>query len=151
MRIFNEDKTKELDYKNIYLKKGKLIDDKLVTHIEQQDFIEEQGHYETIKEYANGGKDVEWVVDVKGQEYKPAHDEEEQILVYIPYTEEELEKIWLEDIRFKREQECFSVINRGELWYKHLTNEQKEELEAWYISWLNVTDTKVVPEKPKWI
>lgn len=26
--------------------------------------VEEQGHYETICEYPNGGKDVEWVVDV---------------------------------------------------------------------------------------
>ena len=51
----------------------------------------------------------------------------------------------------RRDTECFPIINRGELWYKHLTDEQKEELDNWYNAWLEVTETKVIPTKPEWL
>lgn len=54
-------------------------------------------------------------------------------------------------IRYLRERECFSVINRGSLWYDTLTDEQKEELKVWYHDWLDVTETKIVPDKPIWL
>jgi hypothetical protein len=54
-------------------------------------------------------------------------------------------------LRSQREKVCFSYINRGELWYSKLTLEQKEELDTWYQAWLDVTDTKVVPETPDWL
>ena len=57
----------------------------------------------------------------------------------------------LQMFREQREKECFSVINRGEFWFKHLTYEQKFELEKWYQDWLNVTLTKVIPSKPTWL
>lgn len=57
----------------------------------------------------------------------------------------------LNGLREIREQECFSVINRGSLWYDPLTDSQKEELKIWYNAWLDVTETKIVPEKPKWL
>ena len=57
----------------------------------------------------------------------------------------------LVDLRYQREQLCFSYINRGELWYSRLTTEQKEELETWYQAWLDVTETKVVPTAPEWL
>lgn len=63
----------------------------------------------------------------------------------------ELEKSKLYELRDAREQECFSVINRGGLWYDTLTDEQKEELKVWYKAWLDVTETKIVPEKPNWL
>lgn len=62
-------------------------------------------------------------------------DEEEQLKYY----------------RRIREKECFPYINRGKLWYDTLTNKQKEQLEQWYDAWLNVTDTKTIPEKPNWL
>lgn len=40
-------------------------------------------------------------------------------------TEEEI----LSSLRHKREQECFPIINRGQLWYNKLTPEQIEELD----------------------
>lgn len=91
MRVFNEDKTKELTEYDI--EKGYLKEDVLITHIDEIQAVEEQGHYETVAEYPNGGKDVQWVVDKKGVEYQPAKDEKEEILVYIQYTEEELAKV----------------------------------------------------------
>jgi hypothetical protein len=56
-----------------------------------------------------------------------------------------------EAIRQRREQECFSIINRGPLWYEMLTEEQKEELKTWYQAWLDATNTRVVPDKPAWL
>lgn len=50
-----------------------------------------QGHYETIREYPNGGRDVAWIVDEPGVIAREAWDEEVPIQVYVPYTEEELE------------------------------------------------------------
>ena len=57
----------------------------------------------------------------------------------------------LSDLRRQREIQCFSVINRGKLWYDKLTESQLEELDAWYNAWLDVTETKTIPEKPIWI
>ncbi len=57
----------------------------------------------------------------------------------------------LERLRRERARVCFSVINRGQAWYATLTPEQNEELQAWYRAWLDVTETKVVPETPSWI
>lgn len=54
-------------------------------------------------------------------------------------------------LRKRREEECFSIINRGKLWYDTLTLTQLGELKAWYWAWLNVTDTMKVPKKPEWL
>lgn len=56
-----------------------------------------------------------------------------------------------DELRAMREVECFSIINRGKLWYDNLTEEQLVELNTWYNAWLNVTETRFVPEKPNWI
>lgn len=57
----------------------------------------------------------------------------------------------IKPLRRRREEECFSIINRGELWYSRLTVPQKVELGHWYDAWLDVTETKVVPDKPEWL
>lgn len=56
-----------------------------------------------------------------------------------------------DELRFKREKKCFPIINRGTLWYNHLSEQQRVELDAWYQAWLNVTETKVVPDMPEWL
>ena len=90
MRVFNQSKTEELQEYDQSL--GYLQNDTLVTHFPEVQAVKEQGHYKVIAEYPNGGKDVEWIVDVEGVEYQPEHDEEEDILVYIPYTQKELQE-----------------------------------------------------------
>lgn len=97
---------------------------------------------------------------------------------FIVYTEEEYNNLWNCDefhyvsqdpktklpkqfrvddeeekniLRIKREQECYPIINRGQLWYSHLTEEQKQELNVWYERWLNVTETKMIPERLSWL
>jgi len=57
----------------------------------------------------------------------------------------------LDMLRGYRNEVCFTVINRGKLWYDTLTEEQVEELRLWYNEWLDVTNTKVIPTKPKWL
>ncbi|MBR0160558.1 MAG: hypothetical protein IJQ02_04650 [Oscillospiraceae bacterium] len=55
------------------------------------------------------------------------------------------------DLRLLREKECFSVVNRGWIWYSTLTLAQWRELRSWYIAWLKVTETGVIPERPSWV
>lgn len=57
----------------------------------------------------------------------------------------------LDELRQLREKSCFPIVNRGILWYEKLTAEQKEELNAWYEAWLDVTETKVMPEPLVWL
>lgn len=92
MEIYNEKKTKVLKEEDLDMEKGYLVTDTLTKHIKAQKGVEEKGHYEVIKEYENGGKDVKWVVDKEGKEPIEEHDEYEEIQVYIPYTEEELKQ-----------------------------------------------------------
>lgn len=79
-------------------------------------------------------------------------------IVEIPTpTEEQI----LDNLRARREQECFIYINRGVLWYNTLTTEQQQELNTWYQAWLNVpqvyqetkpTDIEtIIPAKPNWL
>lgn len=56
-----------------------------------------------------------------------------------------------EALRILRERECFPVINRGQLWYDTLTDNQKAELADWYQSWLCVTETLSPPESLNWL
>ncbi len=56
-----------------------------------------------------------------------------------------------EQLRSRRKDECFTYVNRGQLWYTALSVKQLAELTAWYKAWLNVTDTLTVPDKPSWL
>ena len=82
----------------------------------------------------------------------------EYVLNYIPRSEEELlaeqleqEQAVIAGLRKKRERECFAVINRGVIWYDTLSVSQKSDLSSWYNAWLDITETKVIPEKPEWL
>lgn len=89
-KVYNQNKTEILT--NYDLSKGELKQDTLeIKHAEQLE-IAGKGHYEIIKEYPNGGKDLKYIVE---QEYKPAikeYTEIKNILVYIPFSEEKLKK-----------------------------------------------------------
>ena len=70
---------------------GYVVEEKLlIVHHDAIEAIEEVGHYEVIAEYPNGGKDVEWVVDVEAVESADSWDEYETIMRYTEYTAEEL-------------------------------------------------------------
>jgi hypothetical protein len=56
-----------------------------------------------------------------------------------------------EDIRRKRRERCFPIVNRGTLWYRRLTNLQLGELNEWYQKWLDATKTLIVPDDLPWV
>ena len=56
-----------------------------------------------------------------------------------------------EAIRKRRARECFPIVNRGKLWYNRLSNEQVEELDKWYTSWLDAPETHIIPAEPEWL
>ena len=72
------------------LTKGYLKPETQTTHHDAVAGVKEVSHYETIREYPNGGKDVQKVVDVPGVDPRPAWDEEVPVMRYIRYTAEEL-------------------------------------------------------------
>ena len=71
-----------------YLKPGTRTE-----HHEAVEGVQEVWHYETVAEYPNGGKDIRKVVDVSGVEAQAAWDEEILIQIYVPYTQEELDRM----------------------------------------------------------
>ena len=60
-------------------------------------------------------------------------------------------KALCDELRKRRDTECFSYVNRGQPWYDRLSDTQKSELQAWYDGWLEVTETLTVPERPSWL
>lgn len=73
------------------LSAGDLVPDRVLTaHHAAVAAAAEQGHYETAAEYANGGRDLRWVVERAGVPAQPARDEYEEVLRYLPCTAEQL-------------------------------------------------------------
>ena len=91
MRIFDENQQEitQPDLSLGYLRQDRI----LVAHHEAVAAVEEQWHYETVAQYPNGGRDVARVVDVPGVAPREAWDEYEDILRYVPYTQQQLEEM----------------------------------------------------------
>ena len=136
MTVYNENFEELSSYD---LDKGELISTKRVIHHEAEDYCAEVSHVERVRPITHIK-----VVDVPGHKAHPAYDEEVEVVVYKPYSEEEL-------IRHRREKECFPIINRGRLWYDLLSQKQEDELFNWYLMWLDAPATKVVPEPLTWV
>ena len=119
--------------------------------------LNDQGYvhgYATIGSFSTSSVDVNMPSDFEDfeQNYKSYYLSESGELVKNDDKQVELEShLHLAELRSQRDKVCFPVINRGELWYSKLTNEQKIELSDWYNAWLDVTDTLVAPEAPKWL
>ena len=88
------------------------------------------------------------VLDLLGVKY--CFDVENNCVIEYDNTED-LRIAKLEELRQRREQECFTIINRGKLWYDTLTEEQIQELNEWYIKLLDSTITLEEPQKPEWL
>ena len=97
MKIYDKDKKNIIA--NADLNKGYLKNDKIfVRHHEAIPAIAGQGHRETIREYPNGSKDVQWVWDVEPVPAVAAYDEYEDIQVFIPYTDEDKQRLYKQRI-----------------------------------------------------
>lgn len=99
MRIFDEldNLLETFDETKGYLKNDSLF----IRHHEAVEAVEERGHWETIAEYPNGGKDVDWVIDVPAVEAKEAWDEYEDILRFVPFSVKELAERRVADLKGK--------------------------------------------------
>lgn len=91
MRVYDQTKSYEL---TVYdLEKGNIVADKLfIAHHPEQAEIPAVKHRE-VKRFPNGGASAEWVIDVPAVPAKPSWDEYEDIMVYVPYTAEQLQEI----------------------------------------------------------
>lgn len=80
----------------------------------------------------------------------------------VEMTEEEIlelkNKDELRELRQRREDECFSIVNQNfiingqsKAWFDTLTPEQKADAYVWVQAWRDVTETKIIPEKPSWL
>lgn len=110
MRILDQNDN-EIQPEDVDYRLGKLSDDKIfVQHHDAVEAVEEQGHYETLREYPNGGKDVEWQVDTPGVEAKEAWDEYEDIQRYTKFTAEELEANAEREAQAVKQQEIQKAV-----------------------------------------
>ena len=90
MRVFDKTKTQEL--KEYDLEKGYLKKDILVKILPEQQQQDEVAHFETLAEFANGGKSVIKVIDKEAVPYLPKREFKEEIKIYVEYSTKELQK-----------------------------------------------------------
>lgn len=145
MKVYNQDKTQILD--DFDLAKGYLTEDTIKVHYDEIKAVEEQWHYETIKEYPNG-REVKKVIDVPKVVGIPAHDEIENIYVYIPFTKTELTERHKNELREKRKP----LLNAFDKWEKAvLRNREKDDIIVmqWFEDLLDLKESafETVPER----
>ena len=109
--IYNEnmDRVEHPDLTLGYLRPGTRT-----VHHESVEGVTEVWHYETVAEYANGGKDIRKVVDVPGVEAQAAWDEEIPIQIYVPYTQDELDRMEAERNKPTTEQRVAQLEAQNE-------------------------------------
>lgn len=133
MRIFNEDKTIELQESEIDESLGELVLDTLfVRHVPYQAEVQQESHYEVIVEYPNGGKEVEEVIDIPYQAEVLEHDEYEDILVFKLFTEKELAKNKIEELKGNLTETDYQAIKFAE---GELTAEEYEPMRLQRKAW----------------
>ena len=122
-----------------------------------QVILNEQGYVQSYALIGSFGSNAITVsepenIDDFENNYRSYYLSSDNILVKNNDKQREIEdKRELVYLRSQREKICFPYINRGNLWYDTLTDTQKAELAEWYRAWLNVTDTRVIPNKPEWL
>ena len=143
MRILDEN---NIEIESPDLSKGYLKQDSLfICHHDAIEGVAEVGHHEIAREYPNGGKDVEWIVDVQAVEAQDAYDEYEEIKRYVLYTEKELATRRIAELKqFLNNtdynilkvvegamtlDDCAEVIAKRALWRKEI-NELEKILES---------------------
>lgn len=95
MKVYNQDKSKILAESEILAEydttKGRLEKDVIVIHHEGVQGVEPKFR-EVVTEFENGGKDISYELVEQGVEKVEPYDEYEEIMVYIPYTQEQLDE-----------------------------------------------------------
>ena len=131
MRIFNENKTQELneepDYGKGYLKHDKLF----VAHHDATEAIAAV-YEDRIVEEENGGISIYKDLVTHAVEEKDAWDEYEEIQVYVPYSENELAEREIAKLKEKLRETDYQAIKfaEGEMSLEDYA-ELKEKRAAW--------------------
>ena len=60
-------------------------------------------------------------------------------------------KILIEELRTRRETECFHVIDKGPFFFEQFNENELKQIKEWRVKWLKVTDTLKVPKKPSFL
>ncbi|MBE6811347.1 MAG: DUF2977 domain-containing protein [Ruminococcaceae bacterium] len=117
--------------------------------------INENGYVQSYAEIGNltNGIEIEAPSDLEHFEVNfEAYQVKDGVLIFDEDKRLQLDNQHiLDDLRFEREQQCFPIINRGQLWYEMLSETQVAELQLWYQAWLDVTETLLIPERPGWL
>ena len=97
MRIIDENGVEITSYDSAkgYLEPSKI----LAAHHPAVKAVDAQGHWKTVKEYPNGGKEVEWVVDVPAVEARDAWDEYEDVMRFVPFDQATLRKVRITELK----------------------------------------------------
>lgn len=95
--------------------KGYIVREVITVHVPYSKGVEEIGHYHVLKEYPNGGKTAEYIVDVPGVAEVLEHDEEEEIYRYTLYTEKELAEIEIQKLKLYLSETDWIVIKSLEV------------------------------------
>lgn len=113
MKIYNENKTQEITEYD--LTKGILKNDKIFVrkHEEQQE-VKEVSHERIIAEYSNGGKDIEVVIDTPYQPAKESWDEYEDIQIFVPFSQKELNEHRISELKQNLAQTDYLAIKYAE-------------------------------------
>lgn len=114
MKIYNETKTQLLNKEDLDLTNGYLVEDYIEIQHEEVPYVKEQYHYEVVKEYDNGGKDIVKVIDVKGQEHKEAYTEKETIQVYKLKTQAMINAEKISELKSKLAKTDYKAIKYAE-------------------------------------
>lgn len=140
MRILDEN---NIEIENPDFSKGYVVEENIfVRHHEAIEAKLETGRYEIVKEYPNGGKDVEFVIETPAVEAKEAWDEYETIKRFVPYTAEEIMHLRIGELKgFLLEtdynilkivegaatlKECAEVIAKRAGWRKEINELEKK-------------------------
>lgn len=130
MRILNES---NVEVTNPDLSKGYLKPDKVfVKHHEATLYSPEKGHYEVTKEYPNGGRDIEWMIDQAEVLAHDAYDEYEEIQRYVLYTNKELSQFKINELKQKLSETDYIAAKIAEgVATKEEYKEQLEKRQEW--------------------
>jgi len=112
MKIYNQEKTMELENPDLTL--GQLKTDYITVKIPEVKAVEKKVRYEVLKEYPNGGKDLNEIVEVEGVEYQPEKEEKEEIQIYIPYTESQIKENRISELKLQLSETDYKVIKNSE-------------------------------------
>ena len=112
MEIYNESMER---IENPDVSIGYLTASTRTLHHEAVEGVDEVWHHEVVAEYPNGGKDVKKVIDVPGVQAREAWDEEIEIQIYHPYTQEELDAIEAERNKPTQEERIAALEAQNEM------------------------------------